>query len=216
MATLEDAKVDAQRIMATGQIDDPKRFKRLLDFLKFHSRHDAEAADLLEKLEPLTYVTLRAKSPKRIEPSYSRPATGMMGKILRAIIPSLITGLIFFILIGLTRGMDNIGSTSGLWFLVGFFIFEALFVFISGGEQILGRFFKYTAYEFWASPIMMIIYSISSVGQANASAGAAGGVGAGIGGFVLVIITVIIGGFGGLIFFLIGRAINKRSGTKLI
>lgn len=223
MATLEDAKSDARRIIAKGVVDDPKRFKRLLDFLKYHSRHDLEASELLSKLEPFQYVTDKAKSPKPIEArypgpksNYSQPKTGTIGKILKALIPSLITGLLFYFLVGLTRGMDKIESTTGLWYLVGVIIFEALFVFTSDGKLILGRFFKYVAYEFWASPIMMIIYSISSVGQANASAGAAGGVGAGIGGFVLVIVTVIIGGFGGLIFFLIGRAINKRSDPKLI
>jgi hypothetical protein len=52
MAGIEEAKVDARQIIATGQIDDPKRFNRLLDFLKYHSHNDPEAADLLSKLQP--------------------------------------------------------------------------------------------------------------------------------------------------------------------
>ena len=134
----------------------------------------------------------------------------MVAKIFRALIPAIVTGFLFWFLIALTQGMDRIGNTPGAWFWVGFFIFQTLFVLVSGGEKILGRFFKYLAYEFWAIPIMMIVYSISSVGQASQTAGVIGGIGAGIGGSVLIVLAVIVGGFGGLIFFLIGNSINKR------
>jgi hypothetical protein len=110
--------------------------------------------------------------------------------------------------------MENVAKTSGAWFWVGFIVFGFLFVFVNSGENILGRFFKYVAYESWASPIFAIIYTIFSVGQAAQSSGVAGGVGAGVGGLLLVIIVVVIGGFGGLIMFLIGNSINKRKTVK--
>lgn len=135
---------------------------------------------------------------------------GMLKKILKALIPALLTGCLFYILVALTQGMENISQVSGAWFWIGFVIFEALFVLVSKGEYILGRFFKYMAYELWAMPIMMIIYSIVSIGQAGQKTGFWGGLGAGLGGTIAVIIAVIIGGFGGLILFLIGNSINKH------
>src|SRR5208283_2551508 len=139
----------------------------------------------------------------------------MTGKILRSVFPSIIAGFMFWFLVSLTQGMNKINETSALWFFVGFILFGALFVLVSDGENILGRSFKYLAYEFWASPIMMIIYSISSVGQANSTSGVAGGIGAGIGGAMLIVLTVIIGGFAGLILFLIGNAIDKRHNNSI-
>ncbi len=133
---------------------------------------------------------------------------------LKALLPSVILGIIFYFLVGLTQGMARIVQTSGWWFWAGFIVFEILLVLLNKGEKILGRFLKYMAYEFWAAPIMMIIYTVTSVGQASESAGAAGGIGAGIGGTALVIMAVIIGGFGGLILFLIGNAITKRKHAK--
>lgn len=135
----------------------------------------------------------------------------MLKKLLIALVPSLILGGIFYFLIGLTQGMENINNVSGIWFIIGFLIFEALLVFTNNGEQIWGRFFKYLAYEFWSSPIFIVIYSLFSVNQANSSAGTAGAVGASIGGVFLLIIATVIGGFGGLIFFLIGRSMIKKS-----
>jgi hypothetical protein len=140
-----------------------------------------------------------------------KSSTNMKWEILSAVLPALICGFMFYFLIALTQGMNNIGKTSAAWFLIGFIVFGCLFIFVSNGERILGRFFKYLGYEFWASPVMMIIYSIASVGQASQSSGVAGGIGAGIGGVLLVILTVIIGGFAGLILFLIGNAINRRN-----
>ena len=83
------------------------------------------------------------------------------GKILKAIIPALITGFLFYFLVAMTQGMDKIDTTSIIWFWVGFILFGVLFVFVSKGEKILGRFFKYLAYELWASPVFAIIYAIS-------------------------------------------------------
>ena len=135
----------------------------------------------------------------------------MLKKFLIALFPSIILGFVFFLLIGLTQGMEKIGNVTGIWILVGIILFEIFLVLISKGENLWGRFFIYLAYEFWASPIFAVIYSASSVNQANTSAGSAGAVGAGIGGVLLIIIAVVIGGFGGLIFFLIGRNITKKS-----
>jgi hypothetical protein len=53
MAGIEEAKQDAMRIIATGQIENPARFKRLMAFLRFHIRHDSEAAELYDKLSLL-------------------------------------------------------------------------------------------------------------------------------------------------------------------
>lgn len=53
MAGILEAKEDAREILSTSRIDDTKRFKRLLAFLKYHSRRDGEAAKLYEKLRLL-------------------------------------------------------------------------------------------------------------------------------------------------------------------
>ena len=139
----------------------------------------------------------------------------MIKRILLSLVPAIILGILFWFLISLTQGMEGINKVPSIWFWVGFLVFGLMLILLSGGEKIFGRFLIYLAYLFWASPIMMIAYSISSMGQTLsnkeglAAAGAA--IGGGIAGIVLIIITVIIGGFGGLILFLIGNRISKRS-----
>jgi hypothetical protein len=66
MANLQDAKDDARRILATGQIDDPERFKRLLAFLKYHSRKDPEVATLFTRL--ISFAHSHSASINKITP----------------------------------------------------------------------------------------------------------------------------------------------------
>jgi len=136
-------------------------------------------------------------------------------RILISLLPSLILGFLFFFLIALSMGMEKMNQVSGAWFWIGFIAFLLMLVFLNGGEKIFGRFLQYMAFEFWASPIMMIWYTIASVGQASQSAkdaasSAGAAIGTGIGGTIMIVITVIIGGFGGLILFLIGHRLAKK------
>lgn len=133
----------------------------------------------------------------------------MLGKIFRAIIPSLIAGFFFWFLIALTRGINKIGSTAFVWFFMGIVIFEYLFVLVNRGDRILVRAFRYIAYEFWTGLIVVIIYVILSARHTSNSSSVSG-----IRGFIIIFISVVFGGFGGLVLFLIGNSINDRFAVK--
>lgn len=140
---------------------------------------------------------------------------------LKALVPSIINGLIFWLLLSLLVSLPRvtleIRQVTMIWWLVGIIIFDAIFVFLSRGEKIIGRFFKYLAYEFWAFPIMIIVYVLSPLGQANKSAEAPSTFG--VGGSLIIILLafgLVIGGFGGFILYFIGRDINKRKNKPAV
>ena len=146
----------------------------------------------------------------------------LLKKIFTAVIPAIILAGVFYFLIGLTGGAENIESTSSTWFWVGSVLFIVILVFLNEGQLMIGRALKYLAYEFWLSPIIMTFYSLFSTGQAVDEAGKTGetaaqvgaAIGAGIGSAMLIGLSVVIGGFGGLIFFLIGNSIVKKGVGK--
>ena len=123
MATIEDAKADARRILTNGNVDDPKRFKRLLGFLQFHSRHDAEAAELLESLQ---YTFLEPRPPTQPEHASIQPAVEVKVKRNKAGVSwferhlnwTWLFGLIgFYVLqyvIGYSYGTFNASSVSNM------------------------------------------------------------------------------------------------------
>lgn len=131
--------------------------------------------------------------------------------ILMSTIPSLLLGCGFYLLIGLLYGMDGIKDTSPAWIAVGFLIFTSLFALRGNDQNIFGRFLKYAAYECWLSPLFIIIYTISSMSQANETLGTAGATGAGIGGFILIFVFGIGGGLLGVVLYLTGSSLQKSS-----
>lgn len=126
-------------------------------------------------------------------------------------IPSLVLGFGFFYLISLLNGIDKIESTSLIWLFLGTGIFIFQFVSKNNGQNIFARFLKYAAYECWISPFCVLIYTITSIFQANNSLGA---IGITIGGFLLIPIFIGVSGLLGLVLYLISKSIFKNTNEQ--
>ncbi|KTD04169.1 hypothetical protein Lfee_0257 [Legionella feeleii] len=137
-----------------------------------------------------------------------------MNKYLKAtflsLIPALILGVGFYFLVSILNGMEEVQETSSAWIFIGVILFLLHFVWRNGGQNIFGKFLRYAAYECWLSPLCVIIYTITSISQANDSLGGAGAVGAGFGGVLLVFIFAIGGGLLGLVLYLISSSLLKN------
>lgn len=136
--------------------------------------------------------------------------------VIFSFFPSCVLGFLFYILVGLTQGMEKIILISLDWFGFGVVLFIVILSVCNNGRNIFARFLIYSAYELWLMPFASMLYMIFSMGQANDSIGAFGAVGAGVGGFFIIILA-ICGAFVGLVLYLIGNSIlNKSNHQKMI